>query len=80
MPLRERQGKSSVERVIGDRGYLSCHSLSRKYVSQIGHSRHRSLASLMVSLVCGLIAYCHQPNKLGLHLVLYPPLEDANPN
>jgi hypothetical protein len=51
-----------------------------KNISQIEHTRHRSLASLMVNLVCGLIAYCHQPKKPGLHLVPYPHLEDVIPN
>jgi hypothetical protein len=51
-----------------------------KNISQIEHTRHRSLTSLMVNLVCGLIAYCHQPKKPSLHLVPYPHLEDVIPN
>jgi hypothetical protein len=34
-----------------------------KNISQIEHTRHRSLANFMVNLVAGLIAYCHQPKK-----------------
>ncbi len=34
--------------------------------SQIEHSRHRSVANFLVNLVCGLIAYAHQPNKPSL--------------
>jgi archaellum component FlaC len=39
-----------------------------KNISQIKHSRHRSPVNFLVDLVCGLIAYCHQPNKLSLNL------------
>jgi hypothetical protein len=34
-----------------------------KNISQIEHSRHRSLASFLVNVLCGLIAYAHQPVK-----------------
>ena len=37
-----------------------------KNISQIEHSRHRSVANFMVNLVCGLIAYAHQPKKPSL--------------
>ena len=50
-----------------------------KNISQIEHSRHRSLANFMVNLVCGLIAYCHQPKKPGLAFDL-PQLETVIPN
>ena len=36
-----------------------------KNISQIGHTRHRSPDNFMVNLLCGLIAYCHQPKKTG---------------
>lgn len=39
-----------------------------KNISQIEHSRHRSPANFVVNLVCGLVAYCHQPKKPSLHL------------
>lgn len=39
-----------------------------KNISQIEHTRHRSLANFMVNLVSGLIAYCHQPKKPSLRL------------
>ena len=32
-----------------------------KNISQIEHSRHRSPINFRVNLLCGLIAYCHQP-------------------
>jgi len=39
-----------------------------KNISQIEHSRHRSPVNFMVNLVCGLIAYCHQPKIPALNL------------
>lgn len=39
-----------------------------KNISQIEHARHRSPINFCVNLVCGLIAYCHQPKKPSLHL------------
>lgn len=43
-----------------------------KNISQIEHTRHRSLANFMVNLVSGLAAYCHQPKKPSLHLNIRP--------
>jgi catechol 2,3-dioxygenase-like lactoylglutathione lyase family enzyme len=37
-----------------------------KNISQIEHSRHRSPVNCLVNLVCGLIAYCHQPTPFPL--------------
>ncbi len=39
-----------------------------KNISQIEHSRHRSPINFCVNVLCGLIAYCHQPKKPGLRL------------
>lgn len=39
-----------------------------KNISQIEHTRHRSVVGFMVNVICGLIAYCHQPKKPSLHL------------
>ena len=39
-----------------------------KNISQIEQSRHRSPTNFLVNLLCGLIAYCHQPKKPSLHL------------
>ena len=39
-----------------------------KNISQIEHSRHRSPVNFGVNLLCGLIAYCHQPKKPSLCL------------
>lgn len=37
-----------------------------KNISQIEHSRHRSVTNFLVNLICGLIAYAHQPKKPSL--------------
>jgi hypothetical protein len=42
-----------------------------KNISQIEHTRHRSPLNFCVNLLCGLIAYCHQPKKPSLHLDSY---------
>jgi hypothetical protein len=39
-----------------------------KNISQIEHSRHRSIANFMVNLVAGLVAYILQPKKPSLYL------------
>ncbi len=39
-----------------------------KNISQISHTRHRSINNFFVNLVAGLIAYTHQPKKPSLHL------------
>jgi hypothetical protein len=45
-----------------------------KNISQIEHTRHRSPINFLVNLVCGLIAYCHQPKKPSLQLKALPPM------
>jgi len=42
-----------------------------KNISQIEHSRHRSPVNFLVNVVCGLIAYCHQPKKPSLSIDEY---------
>lgn len=39
-----------------------------KNISQIEHSRHRSINNFFVNLIAGLIAYCHQEKKPSLYL------------
>jgi len=39
-----------------------------KNISQIEPSRHPSPVNFMVNILCGLIAYCHQPKKPSLNL------------
>lgn len=45
-----------------------------KNISQIEHSRHRSPTNFLVNVLCGLIAYCHQPKKPSLGLDELLPL------
>ncbi len=61
MPLADRlllRKRAIVETIIDQ----------LKNISQIEHSRHRSLTSFLANLLCGLIAYCHQPKKPSLQL------------
>ena len=39
-----------------------------KNISQIEHSRHRSVWNFFTNLLAGLSAYCHQPKKTSLKL------------
>jgi hypothetical protein len=39
-----------------------------KNISQVAHTRHRSVDNFLVNLVVGLIAYTHQPKKPSLNL------------
>ena len=39
-----------------------------KNISQIEHSRHRSVDNFFVNLIAGLIAYCHRPTKPSIQL------------
>jgi Transposase DDE domain len=59
MPLSDRlmlHKRSIIETIIDQ----------LKNISQIEHSRHRSPVNCFVNILCGLIAYCHQPKKPGL--------------
>ena len=39
-----------------------------KNISQIEYSRHRSVFSFLVNVLCGLNVYCHKPSKPSLGL------------
>lgn len=47
-----------------------------KNISQIEHSRHRSLTGFMLNLLAGLVAYCHQPKKPSIIHDDLPILQD----
>ena len=47
-----------------------------KNISQIEHSRHRSPVNCMVNILCGLIAYSHQPKKPALNFDFALPQAD----
>ena len=64
---------------LGDRLMLRKHSIIEtiidqlKNISQIEHSRHRSPINCFVNILCGLMAYCHQPKKPAIdHNLLLP--------
>ena len=46
-----------------------------KNISQINHSHHRSVATFLVNLVAGLIAYTYQAKKPSLHIRM--PQDDS---
>jgi len=48
-----------------------------KNISQIEHTRHRSPLNFFVNVLCGLIAYCHQPKKPSLQLDAQLPIVSA---
>jgi hypothetical protein len=67
LPLSDRlllRKRSIVETIIDQ----------LKNISQIEHSRHRSLVNFLVNVLCGVIAYCHQPKKPSLGLDKLLPL------
>jgi hypothetical protein len=39
-----------------------------KNISQIEHTRHRSGRNFIINIICGLIAYCHQPKKPSIDI------------
>ena len=39
-------------------------------ISQVVHSRHRSISNFMVNIIAGLIAYTWQPKKPSLKVVI----------
>lgn len=67
MPLADKlllRKRSIVETIIDQ----------LKHIAQIEHTRHRSSFNFLINLLCGLIAYCHQPKKPSLHLGELPLL------
>jgi hypothetical protein len=61
MPLTDKllTRKRSIIETINDQ---------LKNISQIAHTRHRSVTNFLVNLLTGLIAYTHQPKKPSLKL------------
>ena len=52
--------------LLRKRAIVECVNDQLKNISQIEHTRHRSVANFMVNLICGLIAYARQPKKPSL--------------
>lgn len=40
-----------------------------KNISQVEHTRHRSIGNFLVNMLAGIAAYCHQPKKPSLKFV-----------
>lgn len=59
MPLMDRI-------LLRKRAIVECVIDQLKNISQIEHSRHRSVSNFLVNLLCGLIAYTRQPKKPSL--------------
>ena len=59
MPLMDRI-------LLRKRAIIECVIDQLKNISQIEHSRHRSITNFLVNLLCGLIAYARQPKKPSL--------------
>jgi hypothetical protein len=74
-----RKNMKKVERPLIDKILLRKRAIVEtiidqlKNISQIEHTRHRSPINFMINVVCGLIAYCHQPKKPSLQLDTLPP-------
>ena len=68
------RGKTSVDWFFGfkllsrKRAIIETVIDQLKNISQIEHSRHRSPINATINIICGLIAYCHQPKKPSLHM------------
>ena len=52
--------------LLRKRAIVACVIDQLKNISQIEHSRHRSVVNFMVNLVCDLIAYAKLPKKPSL--------------
>lgn len=64
---KNRLPMSLTDRILlRRRAIVECVIDQLKNISQIEHSRHRSVTSFLVNLLCGLIAYAHQPKKPSL--------------
>jgi len=66
--MRNRLMPLSDKLLLRKRALIETINDQLKNVCQIEHSRHRSPFNFVVHLLCGLIAYCHQPKKPSLHL------------
>jgi len=60
--------------LLRKRAIVECIIDQLKNISQIEHSRHRSVTNFVVNILCALIAYSHQPKKPSLHLDAHLPI------
>jgi hypothetical protein len=64
---KNRLPMSLTDRILlRRRAIVECVIDQLKNISQIEHSRHRSVTNFLINLLCGLIAYAHQPKKPSL--------------
>ena len=56
------------KRLLGRRSIIETIIEQLKNISQIEHSRHRSVDNFFVNLIAGLTAYCHRPHKPSIQL------------
>jgi len=64
---KNRLPMSLMDRILlRKRAIIECVIDQLKNISQIEHSRHRSVTSFLVNILCGLIAYTRQPKKPSL--------------
>jgi len=65
--MRNRLIDVSDELLLRKRAIIETIYDQLKNTCQIEHTRHRSPRNFLVNLLCGLIAYCHQPTKPSPH-------------
>ena len=56
------------KRLLGRRSIIETIIEQLKNISQIEHSRHRSVDNFFVNLIAVIIAYCHRPHKPSIQL------------
>lgn len=61
--MKNRLMNLEEKRLLRKRSIIETINDQLKNISQIEHTRHRSVTNFLVHLVCGLIAYCHQDKK-----------------
>ena len=66
--MKNRLMSLSDKLILRKRAIIETINDQLKNISQIEHTRHRSVANFLVNLFCGLIAYCHQDKKPSLNL------------
>ncbi len=72
--MKNRLMHLSDKLLVRKRAIIECIIDQLKNISQIEHARHRSPVNFVVHLIAGLIAYCHQEKKPGLHFDEHPLL------
>ena len=66
--MKQRLVKLSDKLLLRKRVLIETINDQLKHQAQIEHTRHRSPTHFLVNVLCGLIAYCHQPKKPSLQM------------